>query len=309
MRPARILLCQDPRRGRRALSRWRRCGIGPRGPLVECARWRTDPPRTFVAVALRSKSVSTSDFGRRRYPSGRCAGGESRKQLWRVRGRCLCVLSLARSMHEGASEPHFAGCPGSSGSFRTFLGWTQQRPLRRLSSNERPRPQCPRQDRGLSCVLTSGCGTRRTRASRRESSRGREGRTAHEGRLTITQRGGWEFNGRRDASLSIKRLGTTRLTRLTALRGLAAGGVAALTGMSLIAEEAEARQERSARSVSVRRRAARPRGSRTARRSSGGMLPAPTRASAPALTPVRLASGVRPMPTAAAAWPASTTSA
>src|SRR5215212_3052044 len=38
----------------------------------------------------------------------------------------------------------------------------------------------------------------------------------------------------------IKRLAATRLTRLTALRGLAAGGVAALTGVSLLGEEADA---------------------------------------------------------------------
>ncbi len=37
----------------------------------------------------------------------------------------------------------------------------------------------------------------------------------------------------------IKRLGTTRLTRLSVLRGLAGGGVA-ITGMRLVAEEAEA---------------------------------------------------------------------
>jgi len=39
----------------------------------------------------------------------------------------------------------------------------------------------------------------------------------------------------------IKRLGTTRLTRLTALRGLAVGGLAALTGAGLLAEEALAK--------------------------------------------------------------------
>jgi hypothetical protein len=40
----------------------------------------------------------------------------------------------------------------------------------------------------------------------------------------------------------IKRLATTRLTRLQTLRGLAAGGVAALTGMSLLGEEGEAKK-------------------------------------------------------------------
>jgi hypothetical protein len=38
----------------------------------------------------------------------------------------------------------------------------------------------------------------------------------------------------------IKRLGTTRLTRLAALRGLAVGTVAGLTGLSLTADEADA---------------------------------------------------------------------
>jgi hypothetical protein len=47
------------------------------------------------------------------------------------------------------------------------------------------------------------------------------------------------MDGERFDSL-IKRLGTTRLTRLTALRGLAAGSVAALTGLNLFAEEADA---------------------------------------------------------------------
>jgi hypothetical protein len=47
------------------------------------------------------------------------------------------------------------------------------------------------------------------------------------------------MDGKRFDSL-IKRLGTTRLTRLTALRGMAAGSVAALTGLSLFAEEADA---------------------------------------------------------------------
>jgi hypothetical protein len=40
----------------------------------------------------------------------------------------------------------------------------------------------------------------------------------------------------------IKRLATTRLTRLTALRGLAIGGLAALTGVGLSAEEAVAKK-------------------------------------------------------------------
>jgi hypothetical protein len=40
----------------------------------------------------------------------------------------------------------------------------------------------------------------------------------------------------------IKRLATTRLTRLTALRGLAAGGVAALTGVRLFSEDGRAKK-------------------------------------------------------------------
>ena len=47
----------------------------------------------------------------------------------------------------------------------------------------------------------------------------------------------------------MKRLATTRLTRLTALRGLAAGGVAALSGMRRTADEAEARHTRKKRKV------------------------------------------------------------
>ena len=56
------------------------------------------------------------------------------------------------------------------------------------------------------------------------------------------------MDGERFDSL-IKRLGTTRLTRLTALRGLAAGARRLATGMSLFAEEAEAarKKRRSAR--------------------------------------------------------------
>jgi hypothetical protein len=42
----------------------------------------------------------------------------------------------------------------------------------------------------------------------------------------------------------IKGIATQRVSRLTALRGLAAGGVAALTGMSLLAEEAEAAKKK-----------------------------------------------------------------
>ena len=40
----------------------------------------------------------------------------------------------------------------------------------------------------------------------------------------------------------IKRIATKRITRLTALRGLAAGGVATLTGVGLITEEARAKK-------------------------------------------------------------------
>jgi hypothetical protein len=47
------------------------------------------------------------------------------------------------------------------------------------------------------------------------------------------------MDGERFDSL-IKRLGTTRLTRLAALRGLAVGAVASLTGLSLLGEESEA---------------------------------------------------------------------
>ncbi len=42
----------------------------------------------------------------------------------------------------------------------------------------------------------------------------------------------------------IKRLATTRLTRWQALRGMAAGGVAALTGVSLLGEEGEAKKDK-----------------------------------------------------------------
>jgi hypothetical protein len=42
----------------------------------------------------------------------------------------------------------------------------------------------------------------------------------------------------------IKTIATQRVSRLTALRGLAAGGVAALTGMSLVGEEAEAAKKK-----------------------------------------------------------------
>ncbi len=56
----------------------------------------------------------------------------------------------------------------------------------------------------------------------------------------------------------IKRLGTTRVSRLTALRGLVAGAVAGATGMSLTREEAGAKKnnnnndERRSGSASVR---------------------------------------------------------
>ena len=113
--------------GRRALSRWRRCGIGPRGHL----------PRVCV-VAHRS----TTDL-RRGLPSDlspcphpTLVGGDTRLATARegrpgdgsgVSGAVSYVsFRMARSMHRGASKPHWAECPGSRGSFRTFLGWTQQ---------------------------------------------------------------------------------------------------------------------------------------------------------------------------------------
>jgi hypothetical protein len=54
------------------------------------------------------------------------------------------------------------------------------------------------------------------------------------------------MDGERFDSL-IKRLGSTRVTRLTALRGLAAGAVASLTGISLFAEEGEAKDGKKTR--------------------------------------------------------------
>jgi hypothetical protein len=51
------------------------------------------------------------------------------------------------------------------------------------------------------------------------------------------------MDGERFDSL-IKRLGTTRLTRLAALRGLAAGAVATLVGVSLTADEARAARKK-----------------------------------------------------------------
>src|SRR5829696_4990699 len=47
----------------------------------------------------------------------------------------------------------------------------------------------------------------------------------------------------------MKRLATTRLARLTALRGLAAGGVAALIGMRLTADEADAHHRQRKRTI------------------------------------------------------------
>jgi hypothetical protein len=49
----------------------------------------------------------------------------------------------------------------------------------------------------------------------------------------------------------IKRLAATRLTRLTALRGLAAGGVAALTGVRLFSEEGEAKKKNNQKKISI----------------------------------------------------------
>jgi hypothetical protein len=57
--------------------------------------------------------------------------------------------------------------------------------------------------------------------------------------LRVEERSSEAMDGTRFDDL-IKRLGTRRLTRLSVLRGLTAGGVAAVTGMRLVAEEAEA---------------------------------------------------------------------
>ncbi len=128
MRPARILLCQDPRRASSCSQ--------PMEAMRHRPAWSI---RRVCAVAHRS----TTDLRRGRpsdlspCPHPTLVGGDTRLATARegrpgdgsgVSGAVvLCVLSDGTPMHRARARASLAsGCPGSSGSFRTFLGWAQQ---------------------------------------------------------------------------------------------------------------------------------------------------------------------------------------